>query len=115
MSHNCHTAARLLPDVPLPFTLLNFLKTGTLVLRPVRSENAQLCLMNDKFCKCVFHNQGQVKRSYSSTIFMKNVRNAVEDNPDICVAPGDNLCAWLFTEAGLMLGRHIRALSRLVG
>ena len=28
---------------------------------------------------------------------------------------GDNLCAWLFTEAGQMLGRHIRALSRLVG
>ena len=28
---------------------------------------------------------------------------------------GDNLCAWLFTEAGQMLGRHIRALSRLAG
>jgi len=28
---------------------------------------------------------------------------------------GDNLCAWLFTEAGLMLGRHIRALSRNIG
>ena len=30
-------------------------------------------------------------------------------------ASGDGLCSWLFTEAGLMLGRHIRALSRLVG
>jgi len=28
---------------------------------------------------------------------------------------GDNLCAWLFTEAGQMLGRHIRALSRNIG
>jgi len=30
----------------------------------------------------------------------------------VAAIEGDALCAWLFTEAGRMLGRHIRALSR---
>jgi len=33
----------------------------------------------------------------------------------VAAMDGDSLCSWLFIEAGKMLGRHIRALSRNIG